>query len=336
MESMKQWLGGLLAARVKKPLPILSFPSAQLLGITVRELIQDPAAQAEGMACVAARVDAAAAVSLMDLSLEAECFGAPVRVSDGEVPTVVGRVVEDEASARALRVPEVGGGRTGLAISAVRLAARRIQDRPVFAGIIGPFSLAGRLMDVTEILVACYEDPDAVHLVLEKATQFLCAYAAAFKAAGAHGVLLAEPLAGLLSPALAEEFSAPYCKRIVDAVQDGSFLVLYHNCGDQALRMLDSILSTGAAAYHFGNAVDMAQVMAQMPAGTVAMGNLDPAGQFRNGTPESVREATLELMRACGKYPNFVPSSGCDIPPLADWANIDAFFSAVQEYYRSL
>ena len=135
---------------------------------------------------------------------------------------------------------------------------------------------------------------------------------------------------------LAEEFSAPYCKRIVDAVQDGSFLVLYHNCGDQALRMLDSILSTGAAAYHFGNAVDMAQVMAQMPAGTVAMGNLDPAGQFRNGTPESVREATLELMRACGKYPNFVPSSGCDIPPLADWANIDAFFSAVQEYYRSL
>ena len=63
------------------------------------------------------------------------------------------------------------------------------------------------------------------------------------------------------------------------------------------------------------------------------MGNIDPAGQFRNGTPESIREATLELMRACGGYRNFLISSGCDIPPMSKWENIDAFFGAVAEYY---
>ncbi len=29
-------------------------------------------------------------------------------------------------------------------------------------------------------------------------------------------------------------------------------------------------------------------------------------------------------------YPNFLISSGCDIPPITPWENIDAFFAAVQ------
>lgn len=31
----------------------------------------------------------------------------------------------------------------------------------------------------------------------------------------------------------------------------------------------------------------MAEMMTHIPAGMVAMGNVDPAGEFRNGTPES-------------------------------------------------
>ena len=64
------------------------------------------------------------------------------------------------------------------------------------------------------------------------------------------------------------------------------------------------------------------------------MGNVDPAGQFRHGTPESIREVTLALMKDLTKYPNFVISSGCDIPPMSKWENIDAFFRAAEEFYR--
>lgn len=44
--------------------------------------------------------------------------------------------------------------------------------------------------------------------------------------------------------------------------------------------------------------------------------------------------ATLDVMEKCCKYPNFVISSGCDIPPLSSWDNIDAFFAAVDEFYH--
>lgn len=330
---MKAWLEALRDAPVKKAMPVLSFPAVQLMGITVRELISSAEAQAEAIELVAKRTDAAASVSLMDLSVEAECFGSEIRFSDEEVPTVVGSIVTTEEEARALEVPAVGAGRTGLCVEAIRKAAQRITDRPVFAGVIGPFSLAARLMDVTEAMVLCYDEPDMVHILLEKSTRFITEYCRAFKEAGANGVVIAEPVAGLLSPALEEEFSAPYIKQIVDAVQDDSFLVIYHNCGGAVIRQIDSILSTGAAAYHFGNAIDMAEMMPHIPADTVAMGNVDPAGEFRGGTPESIRAATHKVMESCREYPNFVISSGCDIPLLSRWENIDAFFAAVAEFY---
>jgi uroporphyrinogen decarboxylase len=63
------------------------------------------------------------------------------------------------------------------------------------------------------------------------------------------------------------------------------------------------------------------------------MGNVDPAGVLRMGTPETVREATLSLLNRCAGYPNFVLSSGCDMPPMTPWENIHAFFAASEAFY---
>lgn len=331
---MKEWIASLKGTGAKQPIPILSFPCVSLLGVTVRELISSSELQAKGMKAVAEKTASAASVSFMDLSLEAECFGAKIVVSDEEVPTVKGRIVNDMDEAEALAVPAVGSGRTQIYLDAIKKASTEITDRPVLAGMIGPFSLAARLLDVTEIMMDCYDDPDMVHLVLEKVTEFLCEYAKAYKAAGANGIVMAEPVAGLLSPTLEEEFGSPYIKKIVDAVQTDDFAVIYHNCGDNVPRMLDSILTTGCAAYHFGNSVDLEKdIIPKIPSDTVVMGNVDPAGTLRLGTPEKVRAETLALLERCSKYPNFVLSTGCDVPPMTPWENIDAFFAASDEYY---
>lgn len=332
--NMKEWLAQLCAAKQKKALPILSFPSVSLMGVSVRELISDAARQAEGMERVAHRTDSAAAVSLMDLSVEAECFGASICISDGEVPTVPDALVHTEEEANALAVPSVGSARSGIYLEAIRLASERITDRPVLAGMIGPFSLAARLLDVSEIMIDCYDEPDMVHTVMEKATEFLINYACAYREAGADGILMAEPVAGLLSPSLEEEFAAPYVKRIIDAVQADDFAVIYHNCGNNTPMMIPSLLSVGAMAYHFGNAIDLSVMLEKFPADVPVMGNVDPAGVLREGSPETVREATLSLIENCVAYPNFIVSTGCDVPPMTPWENIDAFFSAVEEFNR--
>jgi uroporphyrinogen decarboxylase len=287
--------------------------------------------QAKGMHEVAKRTDAAASVSLMDLSVEAEAFGAEIRFSDDEVPAVVGAMIEDEKDIEKLEVPKVGTARTGICIDAIKKATALINDRPVFAGIIGPYSLAARLMDMQELMMLGYDDEDAVHTLVDKCAQFLINYAKAFKEAGADGIIMAEPVSGLLSPTLESEFSSPYVKKIIDAVQDDGFAVIYHNCGASAEFMTESIAKIGATAYHFGDALNMKLMVENMPADTVVMGNVSPSAEFVGGTPDSITAAVKRLYSECGDKPNFLLSSGCDIPPFASWENIDAFFKAAKE-----
>lgn len=123
---MMDWLASMKHTGAKKCMPVLSFPCVSLLGITVRELISDSELQARGMKVVADATDSAASVSFMDLSVEAECFGAAVCVSDDEVPTVKGRLIHDMEEAEALAVPAVGSGRTGLYLDAIRKATTTI------------------------------------------------------------------------------------------------------------------------------------------------------------------------------------------------------------------
>lgn len=332
--NMKKWVAELIAAPVKKSMPIISFPSVSLMGITVKELIADADTQAKGMKLIADRIPSAASVSMMDLSVEAEAFGSKINISEDEVPTVTGAVVTTPEEAEALVVPEVEGNRTGLYVSAIEKAVGLIKDRPVFAGIIGPFSLAGRLCGVSDIMINCYEEPEMVHTVMAKAAEFIKKYASAYKKAGCAGVVMAEPLTGLLSPALCEEFSEPYVREIVEAVQTDDFIVIYHNCGGNTVLQIDSILRVGAAAYHFGNAIRMADMMPHIPENVLAMGNVDPAGQICGGTPESVKAATKSVMGECCKYKNFAISTGCDVPPASPWENIDAYFEAIDEFYQ--
>ncbi len=331
--NMIEWINKIKSSQVKKSMPVLSFPAIQLMNISVNDLISSSDNQSNGMKLIADKFDTLASVSLMDLSVEAEAFGSKIRFSDDEVPTVIGHIIETMEDIDNLQIPKIGTARTGIYVEAIEKAVNLISDRPVFAGVIGPFSLSGRLMDVTEIMVNCYVEPELVHKTLYKATQFIIDYIKEFKKAGANGVVIAEPLAGILSPDLFDEFSTPYSKKIVDEVQDDNFIVIYHNCGNEVLKLTNSIIKTGAAIYHYGNAIDMSEMMKLMPDDVIVMGNVDPAGQFRNGTEDSIRNTTLSILNSCSTYPNFVVSSGCDIPPLSKLENIESFFKTVKEFY---
>jgi uroporphyrinogen decarboxylase len=181
--------------------------------INVEELVHNSRWQALGMRLIADRYKMPAALGYMDLSVEAEAFGANILYKPNETPTVTGKLISSYADAERLAVPEVGAGRSGVVVDGMEKSMRLINDRPVFANCIGPFSLAGRLMDVGEIMLQCYAEPETVELVLRKATDFIKQYIRAFKSVGINGVMMAEPLAGILSPELVLKFSSPTSRR---------------------------------------------------------------------------------------------------------------------------
>lgn len=333
--NMKKWLYKIINSTERKALPIMTYPGLKMTGRTINEVISNGEHQYECMAALADKYDSIASVTIMDLSVEAEAFGSPIKYAENEVPSVSAKIVEDEVSIKALKVPKVGDGRTSVYIKAAGLSAKKIKDRPTFGGAIGPFSLAGRLFDMTEIMVGLMTEPEMVHELLDKCIEFLIEYAKAFKEAGANGIIIAEPASGLLSPANCTEFSSDYVKRIVDAVQDDYFMVILHNCGNTK-NLVPSLISTGSAGFHFGNAVDMKDIMPQMPWGRIAFGNIDPARTFKNGSVEDMKAQTWELLNKTANYKNFVLSSGCDVPPGTPVENVEAFYDTLSEFNREV
>lgn len=331
---MDKWLKSIREKQNKRALPVLTFPAIQLMGNTVDELVKNTDLQVRALKLINERCHPLAITGFMDLSIEAEAFGAQIQYSDDEVPNVVGSIVNSEEDARNLRIPSVGEKRTGLFIETIKKVKEDIHDCPVFAGCIGPFSLAGRLLDVTEAMIYCYDEPDMVHMVLDKVTTFLIEYIKAYKEVGADGIFIAEPLAGILSPALCDEFSSQYVKRIVDALDEENFIVIYHNCGNNTLKMTDTMLSTGCRVFHFGNAISIEEMIEKMPKDVFVMGNIDPV-HLKDCTKEEVIEETKSLLDKIGDVENFIISSGCDIPPMSKWENIDAFMQVSQDYYQN-
>jgi uroporphyrinogen decarboxylase len=310
-------------------LPVLTFPGGQLTGSTVREMVHDPVKQVAAQLALRDRFQTDALLSAMDLSAEAEEFGASILFSDDEVPAVTGRLVTDMAGAIALPVPRQGSRRTAVYLKTIEALARHASGQPVIGGLIGPFSLAGRLFGVSEALLASAMEPETVEVLVEKATSYLTAYAAAFRDAGADGVIMAEPTAGLMSPPFVEQFSSPYVQKIRAAVETDGFQVILHNCGAK-LNHLQSKLRSGAQILHFGKPMDLPAAVATVDQGIVLGGNLDPSEVFVSGSPAFVASRTEALLAGTEGRKNFFISSGCDIPYAVPLANLEAYFKAVR------
>lgn len=310
-------------------MPIGVYAGLEMTKASVRQAVSDAAAQSEAVLALHEYFQTPVLLTAMDLSAEAETFGCEIRMSDEEIPTVIGRLVTNKEQIEALPDPQPGDRRTRVHLdSAARLIAAG-DEIPVLGGTIGPFSLAGRLFGVSESLELTIDDPEAMDALLEKTTRFLTRYILAFRQAGALGVIMAEPAAGLLSPRALARFSASYIKRIVDDVQGDGFALVYHNCGAKPPH-LPKILECGAEIYHFGAPMDILAALQQVDGRVILGGNLDPTAVFHSGTPERVREETETLLKAARPYRNYILSSGCDIPPGTSLANLAAFYSAAE------
>lgn len=332
--NMTQWVADVIRQKEVAAVPVMTHPGIEQNGHTVREAVSNGRVHYDAVMTLVEQYPSAAACTIMDLTTEAEAFGAEVAFSDEAVPAVVGHMLNTVEDIERLQIPSLSAGRIPQYLKANLLAARAMDSqKPLFAGCIGPFSLAGRLYDMSGIMMLIYENPDAAHTLLAKCTQYIEKYCEALKLTGANGVVMAEPAAGLMSNDDCMAFSSAYVKYIVNKIQDDNFIVVLHNCGNTG-QCTQAMVATGAAAYHFGNKCRMEEVIKDVPPTALAMGNIDPVSVFKGGTPEQMRQEVTDLLDKMRPYPNFVLSSGCDTPPHTPKENIDAFFQALNNWNR--
>lgn len=328
--NIDKWKDDIISSRERCTIPIMTHPGIEMIGATVKEAVQNGEIHARAIHELSKKYPSKAATVIMDLTVEAEAFGSSISFPENDMPHVLGSLV-DSAGIEELQIPSLTSGRIPEYIQANKRAVEMITDKPVFAGVIGPFSLAGRLYGMSEIMIACYLGPDAIALLLDKCSRLIENYCMELKRTGCSGVIIAEPAAGLLSNEDCLQFSSVYIKEIIDNVQDDSFMVVLHNCGNTG-QCTDAMLHTGAKAYHFGNAISMVEVLKQCPADVLVMGNINPVGVLRMMSPQQIEKEVLSLLEQTAEFPNFVLSTGCDVPPCVPDENIQAYYNALSVF----
>ena len=268
-------------------------------------------------------------ITAMDLSVEAECFGSETVFIKDEAPRVDKRLVVSLSEIKNLDVPSVGAYRSGDYIEVASKLHSSGTLKPVIGGIIGPFSLAGRLFGTREMFELTIDNESSALLLIEKCTQFLINFTRAFKEAGCQGVVISEPSAGLLSPIAVSKFSSVFIKQLVQSLDSPIFRVIYHNCGAR-VNHLDSIFETEASIFHFGEPMDILIALQRNKENRIISGNLDPVNVFLSNEREIIYEKTLDFITATKNNSSLLIAPGCDLPSGTPLENIKKFFSLVR------
>lgn len=334
MDNLDIWIKNIICGKTyRRVIPIMTNPGVEMCKRTIKDAVTSGEIHAEAICKLNEKYPADAVTAIMDLTVEAEAFGANIIFPDNEIPSVVGTLLHDKNDIDKLEIPSLENGRIKEFLSANKIVANSIKDKPVFAGCIGPFSLAARLMGLSEIMIAMFTEPETISLLLEKCTLFINNYCKAVKETGVDGIIMAEPVAGLISNDDSMVYSSKYIKNIVTEIQDNKFLLVLHNCGNSG-HCTEAMIASGAGALHFGNKINMIEVLKVLPKDIIAMGNINPVDVLKLSSPTEIYKMTFNLLKNTSTFNNFILSTGCDVPPGIPEENIEAYYSAVVDYNR--
>lgn len=310
-------------------IPLLGAPGTALSGTDLLSNLTDAEVQYKTVSMLLERFRPDGIFPIMDLTVEAEALGMEISFPQDENPSVVSHPIKDLESLAQLQQQARQGnkGRMEIFTTVAGRLAKNYPDTLIGAYVIGPFTLAGELMGVSDLITNAVLDPDLVQRLVDFCLDYITPYAKAFFAAGAKVVAVLEPTAVMLSPALYETFSLRAFRQLREAL-DKKPLIL-HICGNTK-HIVPAMGRSGAMGLSLDSNVSLPEMRKLVPPEVALIGNIHPVAIFLNGTPEQVRAATLALKKEMAQDPNFILSSGCDLPPKTPLANIEAFMTAAR------
>jgi len=307
-------------------IPLMGFPGVQLNGTTLKQNTFNWGTHFSTIFALQRRFRPDGMFFFMDLSVEASALGLPVRFPLDESPSVEFHPVKEmDDLARFTRNDILTDGRVAVYIETMRLMARYLD---VLKGgyVIGPFSLTGLLMGATEAAMATLMRPDLLHAVLQFSSGVISRYARALERAGADAIAILEPTASFLSPQQFREFSGRYIAEIIRTLHSVPIL---HICG-RTNALIEAMVETGAHGLSLGAPVDLSQAVKRVPEDVVLIGNLDPVRVLNQMTPNQVYRTATDLLEVMEPHPNFILSTGCDLPMDTPLENIHAMIDAAR------
>ncbi|HBX24172.1 MAG TPA: methyltransferase [Desulfotomaculum sp.] len=276
------------------------------------------------------------AVVPFDLCVEAGAMGCVMNayedVNQLLYPTIKEKIIHDPEQMTSLKVPDnlAEKGRVPVVTEAIRLLKQDIgDDVAVGTYILGPYTLAGQIMDLNDLFKLTFKKPDQVNAMLDVLADVLIEIAGIYRKAGADYICVREmgATSDILSPKSFSKVIYPHLKKIFAQIDYPKIL---HICGSTN-KVITNMYDCGADAISVETKNDLAQTRADIGWEPLVFGHVDSFNVLVNGSEEDVRAAVLSSIDAGvdAVWP------GCDIWPTAPVANLKAMTDTVKEFGAS-
>jgi uroporphyrinogen decarboxylase len=277
-----------------------------------------------------------AAILFSDILTVPDAMGLGLYFETGEGPRFR-KTVTTLADIEALPIPDPQKD-LGYVMDAVSTIRRELNGRVPLIGFAGsPWTLAtymvegGSSKDFRKSKAMLYDNPQAMHLLLDKLAQSVTAYLNGQILAGAQAVQIFDSWGGSLSAAAYQEFSLAYMRKIVNGLireHDGRKvpIILFTKGGGM---WLESIADAGADALGLDWTCDIGEARRRVGSKVALQGNMDPTVLYAN--PNAIRQEVSNILANYGTGTGHVFNLGHGITPEVDPANAGAFIEAVHE-----
>ena len=176
-----------------------------------------------------------------------------------------------------------------------------------------------------------YDNPEAMHLLLDKLADAVTDYLNGQIAAGAQAVQIFDTWGGILTPSCYQEFSLAYMEKIVANLTKESegrkvpSIVFTKNGG----QWLESIVASGADAVGLDWTIDIGEARQRAKGQVALQGNMDPTMLY--SSPQAIRKEVGVILEAYGSGAGHVFNLGHGITPQVNPDNVSVFVEAVHE-----
>ncbi|WP_150305315.1 uroporphyrinogen decarboxylase [Pseudomonas saliphila] len=277
-----------------------------------------------------------AAILFSDILTIPDAMGLGLYFETGEGPKFRKRI-DTPADIDALKVPDPEQD-LGYVMNAVRTIRSELNGRVPLIGFSGsPWTLAtymvegGSSKDFRKSKAMLYDQPEAMHMLLDKLADSVISYLNGQILAGAQAVQIFDTWGGNLSADAYQKFSLAYMRKIVAGLireHEGRRVpvILFTKNGGL---WLESIADSGADALGLDWTIDMGVARSRVGSRVALQGNMDPTVLYAK--PEAIRAEVGRILASYGKGSGHVFNLGHGITPEVDPAHAGAFIEAVHE-----
>jgi [methyl-Co(III) methanol-specific corrinoid protein]:coenzyme M methyltransferase len=212
-------------------------------------------------------------------------------------------------------------------LKAVEILKKEVGDEvPVIAGIIGPFTIAGSLLDSVPLLKATFKAPDKIPPFLEVAEKAGTMLAKALVEAGADIISCEDMTASpeLIAPKSYREFELQYQRRQFEAIPVPTIL---HICGN-----VDPIVEwmgqTGANILSLEPKASAKLARQKCGSDIILMGGVDTATTLYMKDPETVKQGCEETIEDGIQ----ILAPGCAVAPGTPMENLLAMVEVAKAH----